>query len=304
MNKFLKGIVLFGLLFFLFDKLFLPLLYVSPNKEIDKRLELVINGKMNKELIIVGSSRGARNIIASTLEEKTNLSSYNLSYPGSDLEFHEFIVRSLVKYNTPPKILIVCIDNPMAFIPDSILKFRYDRMYPLVKYDWVMDELIEREEKNKWLSKFFVLHKINKSNFDISQKKFNALDTLDNSGSMPITFQKKDENWNINNEQKQYNKSIEMVSKLKAFESIKSICKKKNIQLIIVSPPLFEVFNNGFYKRIKSLLSENIDYYIYNYKNLIYSDKNYYYDKTHLKKNGALEFSNELSIFINQVKIN
>ena len=111
MKKFLIQILLFSFTFFLFEKVFYVSLYVSPKLEIDKRLEYIINGNMNKDLIVLGSSRGARNIIASQIEDSLNISSYNLSYPGSDIEFHKFLLQSLIKYNEKPKIVLLVVDD-------------------------------------------------------------------------------------------------------------------------------------------------------------------------------------------------
>ena len=103
MKKFIIQILVFSITFILFEKVFYVFLYVSPKLEKDKRLEYVLNGNMNKDLIVLGSSRGARNVIASQIEDSLTISTYNLSYPGSDIEFHEFLLRSLIKYNKKPK---------------------------------------------------------------------------------------------------------------------------------------------------------------------------------------------------------
>jgi len=88
----MKGLIIkllfFLVLFLAFDKIFILVANRSANAEADKRLELLLNGRINKDLIIAGSSRGSRDIIASRIEEMTGLSSYNLFYPGSNVVFH------------------------------------------------------------------------------------------------------------------------------------------------------------------------------------------------------------------------
>lgn len=85
MKKFILNLFIFGAIFFLFDKIFLLLIGYVPRLEVDKRLEDLMNGNINKELVVLGSSRGARNVIAGQIEEKTGISSFNLSYPGGDI---------------------------------------------------------------------------------------------------------------------------------------------------------------------------------------------------------------------------
>ena len=148
MKKFLLTLAALLVLFLAFDRLFLFFVYISPSKETDKRLELVLNGKINKDVIILGSSKGARDIIASQLEKEIGKTTYNLAYPGADVQFHEFLLRALLKFNNKPKMVILTVDNPIEVLPDSLITFRLDRLYPLVKYDYVNQELIERDEKN------------------------------------------------------------------------------------------------------------------------------------------------------------
>ena len=97
----------------------------SPSKEVDKRLEFVLKGKINKDIIILGSSKGSRDIIASQLESETNQTAYNLSYPGSNIEFHEFMLRTLVTFNNAPKMVILTVDNPIQFLNESLINFRF-----------------------------------------------------------------------------------------------------------------------------------------------------------------------------------
>lgn len=300
MKKFLKNLLIFGLVFFLLDKMLIFFIAVSPGKEADKRLESVITGKINKEIIIVGSSRGARNIIASEIEKKTKFSTFNLSYPGSNIEYHEFMLRTLFKFNKTPKIVLLTMDYPMAFLPDSILNFRLDRFYPLAKYEYINQELVARGEKNLILSHVFALSRMNKSNFDIRQKKFTALDTVFTDGSMPISFQKKNENWEDPAKKYSYSPHKEIKAKLEAFQKIIRMCREKKVRLILISPPLFSPVDNAFRQRLAQLASGKAEFFDYNTQNPIYKDKDYYYDKTHLDRKGALIFTDEIANYLNK----
>ena len=302
MKKFLQNLLIFGLLFFVLDKIFIFFIAVSPDKEVDKRLELLINGKINKELVVLGSSRGARNIIASEIEKKTGHSAYNLAYPGSDIEFHEFIVRSLLKFNNAPKVILLSVDYPMALLPDSILNFRLDRMYPLVKYNYINDELIARGEKNIIASNLFALSRMNKTNFDIRQKKFTALDTLYADGSMPISFQKPNEDWSPS-KGSAYNQKKELQVKVACFQKIIALCQEKNIKLIIIQPPLLDDMDDAFKKRLQQLSHFKVPFLEYNTQNPVYKNKEYFYDKTHLNRKGAMIFTDEIADYIIANKI-
>jgi len=299
MKKFLIQILLFSFTFFLFEKVFYVSLYVSPKLEIDKRLEYIINGNMNKDLIVLGSSRGARNIIASQIEDSLNISSYNLSYPGSDIEFHKFLLQSLIKYNEKPKIVLLVVDDNAELLPSESINFRFDRLYPLAKYNYINNEMIERSKKS-FLSKFFILARINKRNFDIREKHFSALDTLKDCGSMPISFQRENREFVFNNEKPSYDLDDELSVKIMAFNKFQDLCISNNIKLIIVYPPNFKKHNILFENRIEKLSYPKVSSIIHDTANQVYKNKDYYYDEGHLKTNGAIIFTNDI---IRQLKI-
>ena len=87
----------------------------TPKKQYDKRLEELIKGEINKDIIVLGSSRGSGNILAGQLEKETGLESYNLSYQGSNINFHNFILNTLLKFNKKPKYVMLTIDNSSEF---------------------------------------------------------------------------------------------------------------------------------------------------------------------------------------------
>ncbi|HNP33129.1 MAG TPA: hypothetical protein PKN96_07535 [Flavobacterium sp.] len=300
MKKFLIYLAAFSVLFLIYDRLFLFFIYASPSKESDKRLELVLNGKINKDIIVMGSSSGARDIIASQLEKETKQTVYNLSYPGSNIEFHEFLLRSLLTFNSTPKMVILTLDGPNEVLPDSMLTFRLDRLYPLIKYDYINKELIDRNEKNAILSKLFVLHKMTKANFDLRQKKFTALDTVFSDGSMPISFQKENVNWNEKLEDTIYQLQKESKVKIKCLQKIVTVCKQHNIKLLLVFPPNFREITPMFEKRMLQIAGKNSWFYEYDASNKIYTNKDYYFDLNHLKRNGAVIFTHEIADYLSK----
>jgi hypothetical protein len=298
MVDFFKNIFLFTLIFFLFDRSFLLVANYSAKQEVDKRLELLINGKINKDLIVLGSSRGARDIIAQRLSDKTGLSAYNLSYPGGEIEFQEFIMTTLIKFNKIPKAVILTIDYPTEFLQPKNVKFRTDRLYPLIKYDYIVSELVKRKEKNELLARVSILHRLNKRNFDLTKKKFTPLDTILSCGSMPISINRIGYEWKANVKSQNYSIKNEIGIKVNSFQKIIKICKENKIKLIIVFPPNYDSYNKLFEFRIRNLVDSNGIFYIYNLNNPIYHNKDYFYDYSHLKLNGAEIYTDELANFI------
>jgi len=301
MSGFLKRVFLFIIVFFIFDKLFYIFILLSPALEKDKRLERVINGELHKEIIILGSSRGARNIIAGQVEDSLRLSTYNLSYPGSDIEFLEYLLRSLIKFNTKPKIALLAIDDPEELLPSESIKFRLDRLYPLAKYTHINDELIARDEKS-FLSRIFILARINKRNFDIRVKHFSALDTIINCGSMPIWSQRENFTFAYDDSIQPYPIQNELKKKLNAFLKLQELCGQNDIKLVLAFSPNYKIYNYSFEERLRKLMDKNTDIFIYDTSNPVYKDSSYFFDASHLRTSGAVIFTNEIIDFLKNYK--
>ncbi|WP_452224248.1 hypothetical protein [Lacinutrix chionoecetis] len=297
MKKFFINITVFSLLFFITEKTACLLINSTPERQYDKRLESLLHGEINKDLIVLGSSRGAGNILAGQIEKETGLSSYNLSYQGSNINFHEFILKTLLAYNSPPKKLILAIDNPTEFSKDTSIRFRSDVLQPLTKYNYINTTLVNQNVNSK-LSYLFCLSRLNKSHFRFKKNTQPSENPLDSFGTMPI-IKKKVVNLKYNKEVKPYSKEIEVSSKIKSFKNIQDLCKQNNIELIYVFSPSFNTFNYDFYNRFKDLIKPNEKVFMYDVSKDIYRNPDYFYDNAHLLKNGAQIFTSEISTFVN-----
>ncbi|WP_289663002.1 hypothetical protein [Flavobacterium panacagri] len=298
MKRFLLRVALFCLIFFIIDKLFYVLLYNAPKLEADNRLELLLNGKINKEVIIMGSSRGAYNIIAGQIEKETGKTAYNISYAGSNIQFQLFLLKTLLRYNNAPKIIILSIDNPYEFLDVKSLEYRFDRLYPLEKYNYINDELIRQNDKSELL-RFLYLGRINRSSFTFTKKKMPIESPILPCGSMPFAVEAGKNNFKFEKKQERYPIEKELKDKREAFLEFQKICKEKNIKLMYCFAPNFRVYNSVLANRIKSIsLPENL-LYVYDTTDLRYKKIEYFHDESHLNIEGAKLFSNELSKFIN-----
>ncbi len=295
MRRFILHSVLFLATFFVVDKMFYFFLHHAPTLEYDTRLEQVLQGKMNKEILILGSSRGANNILAGQIESKTRHSTYNLSYPGSDVRFHYFVLKSVLKYNKKPKMVVLTIDNPHEFVNEKTLNFRFDRLYPLAKYNYITQELIRQKEKNV-LSWVFCLARLNRSNFSVSKVAIPLDGKIDAWGSMPF-YNRKASFIGKKNSVQLYDRSLENTEKIIAFKALQQLCLKNKIQLVYVFPPSYGAFDKQFYKRFLKMVPAH-DVMVYNTLNMIYQNEASFHDESHLQQKAAQVFTNEISTFI------
>ncbi len=293
MRSFLLRLTVFGTVFFLLDKLFLLPLFIAPSLEVDDRLEKVLKGELNRDIIVMGSSRGARNIIAGQLEDSLGLTAFNLSYPGSDIEFHEFLLRTLVGHNRPPKLILLALDDPNELLPSEALRFRLDRLYPLGLYDAVNEEMIERRERSL-LARYFALSRLSPKNFDPRKRRFSELDTIISCGSMPISFERKDRDFLTDGQNGDYDKSAELPTKVKAFQQFQTRCQSYGIKLLLVfSPNLFE-HDRLFEARMRELSLPEVRFHVFDRQTPAYHERSYYFDEKHLQTKGAVIFTQEV----------
>lgn len=292
MQQFLKNSLLFLIIFFIIDKGFFYFLAKAPEREYDTRLEQVLQGKMNKDIIILGSSRGADNILAEQIEKATMMKTFNLSYQGSNIMFQYFVLNTLLQFNKKPKRVILSIDNPYEFNIEKSLIFRIDRLLPLAKYNYINNELIAQKEKSLF-SKVFCLGRLGREQITFDQKKKTSVIPIDSFGSMPL-YQKKDASVLVFAKSKKiYLESNENKEKLLAFKKIQQLCKENSIDLIYVFPPSFGEFNKVFYNRfLKEVNVKNA--IVYDSLNPIYKDASYFYDESHLLEKGAKIYTGEI----------
>jgi len=299
MGRLAVKLIVFLVLFWLFDKAFVIIANRSAETEVDKRLELIINGKMNKDIIIAGSSRGSRDVIASQIEDSLGLTTYNICYPGSDVTFHHFLFKALHKYNTIPKYTLLVVDDNQELIPEPTVMFRKDRLYPLIKYQLIWKTLATIEEKEALFSRILILNRLNKSNFDLRQKAFTPHDSLMICGSMPISWYNKE--WDypfIDDDSYAYEKEDKQL--VDTFTSMIRMIKESGTKLIIIFPPNYKPHSPDFEKRIKGLCGDGVDFYVYNINDSLYLRKDSYFDESHLMQHSAEVFTSEIIAFINK----
>ncbi|MFS4483049.1 hypothetical protein ACKGJY_08520 [Hyunsoonleella sp. 2307UL5-6] len=300
MKRFLIHISLFGLLFFLVEKGTYFLLNNAKNNLEDKRLEYVLEGQMQKDIIIFGSSIGAGNILAGEIEKVQSLTTYNLSYHGSDAVFHKFLLETLLKYNKAPKKVILVIDNPFYF-KKGALKFRNDVLKPLSKYNYVNHQLIENQEQS-YYSKFLYLGRLDKDMIRFKRKKENNRNPLDDFGSQPLINLERHP-LEIEVLKDNYSYKVEEPLKVEAFKTIQQLCKENDIKLVCVFTPSFRSHNTVFIKRFETLINKDVSsVFVYDISNPAYTSKSNYFDNAHLNYKGAKIFTFELNNYLSTLK--
>lgn len=290
MEKFLKTISLFLLLFFLIDKLFYWKIQALPERELDKRLEWILEGKMNKDILIFGSSRAQHDIYSDAIQDSLKSTTFNLGYRGSSIDFQLFLLKTVLKHNKKPKIIFLTLDDDREFLPEKTLQFRYDKLYSLVKYQEITRELIVRKDFSPFAA---VLYSARLGWEQFSKPKpMTKYENWTPAGTVLLDTTATDFD-KSRKQNKIYNSNLELPERLGAFKELLYICQKEDIQLFVLVPPNFTKQNKAFVNRVRELISdENISFYAEN--SFLFNDSNYFHDQSHLNKKGAILYTNEV----------
>jgi hypothetical protein len=298
MKTFIIKIVVFSIIAFAVDKMFIFPMNSLPKMQHDKRLEMLLTGKINADIYIYGSSRASRDIVPKQIKDSLKSSCYNLGFLGSNIEFHNFLIQQTLKTNKKPKLIILTLDDKMLQ-NNPRLGFRMDKLYPLVKYDYVNTLVNEKNKKSKVLSYIFHSYRI-KENFpgNFRKSKPHRLDSIFEFGSQTVSFRnKKFKDTTYKTIAQSYSSEEENKNLITEFTSIIETCEKNNIPLLLVYPPDFKPTNIEFLNRVKSLTNGN-PLLVYSQNELRYKMAYYFSDVSHLNKKGAEIFTNEVIKYI------
>lgn len=312
MKKLSFKILILSAIIFAFDySLGMILLKIARSQQFDNRIGLIIEKKIDAEMFILGSSRAARNLIAEDITKITNIKTYNLGFPGSSVEFHNFIIKLLLSNGYLPKYVTLVVDDDNQLIENNSINFRKDVLWPYVDNELIYEKLTENHKVDNKILDYSRLRKYNNLFFDMLSTKFFAKSSKKNDpnnyitemGSMPLHgkspyYNKITRDGQINN----YKKDKESARLIEEFSEIVNICHNNSINVFIVFPPNFYNRTIGFSERILELSGNKI--VPFDYSESVLTDKKFYYDNSHLDAHGAKLFTNifasELNLYLEQ----
>ncbi|MFZ9847873.1 MAG: hypothetical protein ACO3EE_06930 [Flavobacteriales bacterium] len=305
-KKFILRTALFIVLVFTIDYLMsLGLSRFATSSQNDHRIELILKGNNDFDVVIFGSSRAARNIRASELSKELKIKAYNFGFLGSNIDFHELLLNYYLKSNNKkPKLIVLALDDTEEFFEKSNIGFRLDYLYPWIKYPLVKETINEREPFTYLsLSKAYPYKKCNLPTLYKTRGTVAPTDTIVTCGSMPIRYKSLTFDTMQFNNYFTYNKSKESPYLIDKFTSFLSLCKKNNINLLLVYGPNYAPRINQFSQRIIELSKGNNNIFFYQNTNEKFKEKQWFCDKYHLNYRGGMIFSKDLANYISTCKL-
>jgi hypothetical protein len=303
MKKIIINILIIAALFIIIDRLISHFVYYVASKNIyDKRIGNILRNNLGrKDVLLFGSSRTARDLMANEIEKASGLTVYNLGYPGSNIDFHLELLKLVVDAGLTPKVAILAVDDRVELMESDTINFRVDTLKPYSNYDNIRNILYSHGDTSAQISKYIYTYTLgNNLSIMFPNKHPGKLDIIQPDGSMPLTGRSSSSKDMVFNNITTYDINNESPKLAQKFTEFINTCKLNSIQLIILFPPNFGKPSNKFIHRMKLIINNKAC--LVDYSTFITSNESFY-DGSHLNQNGAMIFSSKVGELIKNCQI-
>lgn len=283
-----------------------------PNSKFEDWQDLFA-GKIDSDVVILGSSRACVNYDPSIIEGELNLSTFNLGFNAASYNIQKTKYQWFIENNETPKIIIQNIDlshfKPSSQVPDP------NQFLPFLNRNDVADFIANYETP---LSKFkeIPLVKYNSnSNFFLAGLRsffgFNKEVFVSYDGFVPVDKTYSPDVYNLRRLQET---TLAPIVLDKDFYNVTkdAIVQSRSSKVIFVWAPIFKERRVLIEERLK-IYKEGIQKIAAKNKNIFFldysedtmaQDATFFYDSFHLNRKGALRFSKMLGKDINKFVTN
>lgn len=289
MKKFLINTIIVLTLIFGLDKLLIPWMNQLPFSTSDQRIHQLLQKQLNQSVFIIGSSKPFYGLSAAILEEKLGQSHYNMSFTGSSIMFHLDVLKWSITNNPNLKKVVLGIDGDEYLLQDPIVNYRYDLLYPLVKYDTINQIVSEYHDKPLWLTRSLLAYRLAENTPNTFYETLPPKEVpMNNHGDgIQDKFMIEKRALKITD----YFDDESMISSeyLSTFQEAINLCQANHIELELVFMPDYGYRNTAlpsFYKQFKLPMWIVPD--------SIIQQPKYFHDSGHLNTQGAGVFTDNL----------
>jgi hypothetical protein len=285
------------------DKLYEQNFYHYSNGHLNYYLK-----KQHADTLIVGSSRAINNINPLIFGKKT----FALGEPKKHLGWFAAVIDLLEQFKKLPKKTLILHLDPEDF--NSLHEDQLNSDIHYLKYYYNKNEFIYNEINNaspfEWIKYLSSCFRHNGDNLVLLTNPLQGVGFLpEQNGFIPIKSSDKDSIRVMTEIAKMDKNESASFSSSKAifyFDHIHDICLKNNIELIIITSPLFKAdanFIQSAQLMAEFLKRKNIPYinFLRNCPNALKNIK-LWFDNLHFNEQGANLYSKELKILINNLR--
>jgi hypothetical protein len=269
-------------------------------------LNEIVRGKLDYDILFLGSSRTYYQVNPKIIDSVTNLNSYNAGLPGANLLECKLVLQCYLYSHRPPKMIVVDIAenafdikkrpfwNPTIYYPFLNNPVVFDALKPyehvyLLKY-LPFVRFVEADDMSKQNSFLGYFQKKSVENKE-SYKGYLSF----SSDTIALPFKRKYPNISFTIEPKG----------VASLEQIATVCRNNNIKLIFTFAPVYDgknlIINPDFFPTIEKV-SSLYNIHFWNYKNhSIWNNHKLFVEELHLNPTGVNLYSRILAQNINEL---
>jgi hypothetical protein len=265
---------------------------------------LMMEGKVNADVVITGSSRALVQYDPRTIEAVTGRTAFNIGRNGSQTDMQVAVLKAYLAHNKKPEIVLHNLDafsfvtTREVFDPAQYMPYLYDRS---------LYEASEKINPNIWKSRYVPLY-----GYVVEDMNFTWIRGLEGFfGRSPredyflgfnprhLTWTGEFDSFKANNP-KGMRFEIEPAG-ISDLEELISVCKRNGIQLIFVYSPEYSGMQKLTSNRAEIFarfheLANRYDIPMWDYSDWQHDgDQGFFYNSQHLNVTGAAVFSTDLA---------
>ncbi|MFH6994844.1 hypothetical protein [Flavobacterium sp. FlaQc-48] len=275
----------------------------------------IVEGKINSDIIINGSSRGFVGYNPVIIGNKLHLTCFNLSFNAGGYNLQQAKFDIYLKSNKPPKLIIQNIDlahfQKNTELPDEW------QFYPII-YNKSIDSLLMKFDENITYLKVFPLLKYNQ-NFKLLEEGIvaNFSNSVKKNSKTILGYCPQDRLFKVDYHNLKKFSNIDVkakneleIERLHEMFNFYNSRLDKNAKMVFIWMPEYKLRLTKSFDLKRASIVEELNLIQKKYKNFIFIDmaydemsnhSEYYYDTFHLNEVGSTIFSKKISIKINTI---
>ena len=271
----------------------------------------ILQGKINRELLILGSSRGVVSYDPDIFSNNTGLSSFNLSFDAASYNLQQIKFKAYLEKNSFPFIIVQNVD--ISHFSKSELIPQKEQFIPFISNDLLRYELT-RVEKGYKDNYYIPLAKYNRNQALLIKGLFNFFTRgeeteINIQGFRPVSKKFIEDVHNLTRLKILENDSLGFNNYLKGLEALEKQLTDKipsnTLVFLVWAPEHIERLKfapqvrNKVENYLIDLDNKFSNVFFLNYsKDSVFQNGNLFYDTFHLNKKGATIFSEKVSMDI------
>lgn len=261
----------------------------------------IYNGSLNADILIYGSSRAWVDVNPEIIKDSFNLNTYNLGLDGHNFWLQYLRHLECIKYNSPPKHIILCVDFNSLQKRDEL--YLYEQFLPYMLWNNNIKTYTSSYKGFKYFDyELPLLRYVGEPS--ILEKAFNSVWGHKNSSYRYKGYKGIKKTWTDDFELAKtkmgnYQVALDSAS-IKLFDKFLMECKNSQIEVSLVYTPEHIVGQRFVTNRDQVITiyknfakKYNLQFLDYS-KNPICLDTSFFYNATHLNKTGSELFTKKL----------